>query len=302
MSLARRFAAVLAVLMVVSLSGDNTAARPAHDKAFWKAIADNKYAVPAGVSAAALIDELSGYLGSPDPELRDDIAYTTLVNWIYRDRIVPVGLRRRLVGEWTRNLSNGIGEQGTDTVFRRSFSALALGVLAILDNEAPYLEKPEFDALLTSALTYLRAERDTRGFDPAKGWIHSVAHTADLLKFLGRNRHLVPAQQKLILDGVAAKMDKVAGVLTHGEDERLARAVLSICARPDFDEAAFRAWVPALVPVRSAEPPTPAVLAAGQNRRNLAVSLYAVLSTDSRDLAGIRAAREIVLATLKKFM
>ena len=42
----------------------------AHDKEFWKQIAKNDYRVPAGASPAALLDELTNNLGSPDPELR----------------------------------------------------------------------------------------------------------------------------------------------------------------------------------------------------------------------------------------
>jgi hypothetical protein len=293
MMLFRGSVVLLSVLLAPPPQSSST-----HDKAFWRTVAANKFAVPAGESLPVLVAELSLYLGSPDPELRDDIGYSTLAAWIFRQKVVPVDQRRTLMAEWIGNLSSGIGERGTDTVFRRSFSALALGILAITDNEAPYLGKAEFDRLLAAALTYLRDERDTRGFDRSTGWMHSVAHTADLLKFLARSRHFQPAQQGTVLKAIVDKMGSVDGVLTHGEDERLARAVVSIAARSDFDEAAFRAWSTSLAP-RAAGPPTPASLAAAQNRRNLAVSLYAVLSTDPRPLSTIQTAREIVLVVLK---
>ncbi len=126
-------------------------------------------------------------------------------------------------------------------MLRRSFSALSLGVLAILDNEAPYLERDEFDGLLAAALEYLRNEKDVCSFDATMGWLHSVAHTADLLKFLARSRHLRVQQQGMVLSAITGKLRAVETVLVDGEDERLARAVLSIAARPDFDEAAFAA-------------------------------------------------------------
>jgi hypothetical protein len=273
-----------------------------HDKAFWTAIASNKFAVPAGSDVPALVRELSAQLGSTDPEWRDDIAYSTLASWIYRQRVVSVDLRQELMASWRGNLTRGVGESGTDAVFLRSFSALSLGILAILDNEAAYLDRAEFDALVDSALAYLRAERDVRGFDAAKGWIHSVAHTADLIKFLARSRHLRPEQQGRMLSAITDKLGQVETPLTHGEDERLARAVLSIAARPDFDEAGFKAWAPSMAPVRPAAAPTPAQLAANQNRRSFAIALFAVLSTDARDLATVASARAIVLATLKTFM
>ncbi|HET9372631.1 MAG TPA: DUF2785 domain-containing protein [Vicinamibacterales bacterium] len=276
--------------------------RATHDKAFWQSIAANKYAPPVGEPIEPLVRELSSLLGSPDPELRDDIAYSTLVSWIYRQKLVSVEQRRALVGEWIDNLSVGIGSTGSDDVLRRSFSALALGITAILDNEAPYLDRAEFDRMLQAALTYLAAEKDIRGFDAAKGWVHATAHTADLIKFLARSRYLEPARQKDVLTAISTRMGAVETVFTDGEDERLARAVLSIVARSDFDEAGFRAWVGTVGPVRPAGSPTRAEMARNQNRKNLVVALYAVLSTDARDLPGIRAARAIVLERMKTFM
>lgn len=270
-----------------------------HDKTFWQAIAANKFAPPAGVSLPALLDELTTFLGSTDPELRDDIGYTTLAQWIYRLRIVPVDERRRLIGAWTANLTRGIGEQGTPAVLRRSFSALALGPLAILDNDAPYLDREEFDRLLAATLAYLRDERDVRGFDPALGWMHSVAHTGDLLKFLARSRHLRVEQQAAILGGISAKFQSTGTVFIDGEDERVARAVLSIAARDDFDAVAFEAWVKTLSPPKRAAAPTVADRAADQNVTHLVVSLFAVVSADPRPLPQLDRARAILLARLK---
>ena len=72
-----------------------------HDRAFWHSIQNNHYAVPEGESAVALAHEVSGYLGSPDPELRDDIAYSILDVWIVRR---PQLSREELIpflDEWT---------------------------------------------------------------------------------------------------------------------------------------------------------------------------------------------------------
>ena len=269
-----------------------------HPKEFWRDLVNKKSPPPPEAQLPAMLSELSGYLGSTDPELRDDIGYTVLSSWIYRQKIVPVELRRTLMNEWIGNLSKGIGDRNDDSVFRRSFSALALGILAILDNEAAYLERPEFERLLTAALTYLRNERDVRGFDAQKGWMHSAAHTADLLRFLARSRHLQVPEQSAILAAISEKISVVDQVFTHGEDERLARVAHSLATRPDFDEAGFTRWVN-LVATRAAAAPTPASLVAGQNRRHLLVSLYAVLAMDPRDLPSLQTARSIVLAAIK---
>jgi hypothetical protein len=273
-----------------------------HDKEYWRAIIADDFAPPAEVPIASLVNELSGYLSSTDPDLRDGIAYSILTQWLYVKKVVPPDLRRDLIDNWTANLRQGIGESDTDSVLKRSFSALMLSVTAALDNEAPYLERQEFDSLLQAALRYLHDEQDTRGFEPTQGWLHSVAHTADLLKFLGRSRHLSVSEQTAVLNAISDKMSRVDHVLVHGEDERLARVVLSIAARPDVDMQALQVFLAVLKPVRSAEGPSLQSLAANQNRKNLAVSLFALLNTDSRDFESLRTTREEVLGLLRTMM
>src|SRR6187399_3177917 len=93
-------AAVLGMSLLVSAGPSS---RSTHDKTFWRALAQNGFVPPSGEPLPGLVAELSGYLGSSDPELRDDIAYSTLANWIYRQKIVPVELRRSLLNDWTGN-------------------------------------------------------------------------------------------------------------------------------------------------------------------------------------------------------
>jgi hypothetical protein len=57
-----------------------------YGKDFWQAVAKNDYKPPAGKSTAELSRPLSAMLGSPDPEMRDEIAYKTFFHWIYQER------------------------------------------------------------------------------------------------------------------------------------------------------------------------------------------------------------------------
>src|SRR5215472_6301077 len=136
-----------------------------HGREFWRAIAKNHYAIPAGQQAFPLAQELSGYLGSPDPELRDDLAYSMLAVWIIRQKKFSPEELTTLLVEWLANLQAGIGETGTDSIFKRSFSALCLSSLAERELKDPFLGEGHYRALLDAALTYLAGERDLRGFD-----------------------------------------------------------------------------------------------------------------------------------------
>jgi hypothetical protein len=289
----------VALVAILATLGSSVTAAPAHSVAFWKQIADNKYAVPAGSNLPELTAELTEMLASPDPELRDDIAYSTLAAWIYQTRVLEGETLGTLVTSLLGNLIAGIGETGTDRIFRRSFSALTLGAVIARDNAASVLTEVEFHRIERAAFAYLRDERDLRGYDPERGWMHSAAHTADLLKFIGRSRFLAADGQTRLLDAIREKLQNAPTVFTHGEDERFARAVLSIVNRTDFDAAAFTEWAARMKPARLGEKPTVADLSRLQNSKNLLAKLDVLLDGIAQPSEAVRSAHESVRAAVK---
>ncbi len=279
-------------------------AEPVHGKEYWQAIVTNKFAAPAaGTKPAALVPELLALLGSPDGELRDELAISILQTWIYKRVLTPEEVRP-LMAKLLANLREGVGQPESDTVFLRSFSALTLAAVIARDNEeAPFLTVEEFRALLEGALGYLEAERDLRGFDPQKSWIHSVAHTADFLKFLARSRHLTPAGQTRILESLLSKLRRVPDVFANGEDERLARVVISIARRADLDREALRVWIQGVLgEAKVPEKPEVEKLHRNANARHLLTSLWSEFSTDERPSEGAEFTRGIVREALKTIM
>jgi len=76
MSMRVRVSLVLAVAFAASSVG----AAPTHNLEFWRGLVRDHYKVPAGSDVPALSDELVDMLASPDPEQRDEIAYSTLAS------------------------------------------------------------------------------------------------------------------------------------------------------------------------------------------------------------------------------
>ncbi|HWC16680.1 MAG TPA: DUF2785 domain-containing protein [Terriglobales bacterium] len=296
------FASLLCVFS--SLSAASAQDKIAHDKEFWKQIARNDYRVPAGESAASLIDELTQNLGSPDPELRDDLAYDISAAWIYKDGLLSGDELRSLIQKCENNLLSGIGEMGTDSVLLRSFSALELSLIAAFDNKKPFMSDADFEQLLTSALNYMNAERDLRGYDREKGWMHATAHTADLLKFLGRNSHLRAADQSRILDTISTKLRQSGQTFVFGENGRMAMAVMSLIRRSDFEQQAFASWLARFVAQGNAlwksRQLNVAEFASVQNANDLLRGLLVQLDLSEQPDAMTQAARRSVLDSLKQ--
>jgi hypothetical protein len=166
-----------------------------------------------------------------------------LAIWINRQKkFLPEELVT-LLEEWQANLGAGIGETRTDSIFKRSFSALCLSTLAERDLKDPFLGEGRFRALLNAALTYLGDERDLRGFDAKKGWIHATAHTADLLAALAENKLFTKQDQERVLNAIQKRLETANEIFSYGEQDRLANVAAVIVSREDFDSAGWSSWV-----------------------------------------------------------
>ena len=213
-----------------------------HDKAFWIALRADHFKVPQAASVLPLALEATELLGSTDSELRDGVGYEALVTWIYQDQRLDAGELDRLREKLSPNAKSGLGDSDNDGLFLRSFSILALSVLAAEDLKRPFLDSQRFDALVDLGIEELQRERDLRGYVSGKGWGHATAHAADLLKFLSRSQRLKPDQQARIVNAIAGRLQSAGQVFVWGEDARLAAALTSLAKRRDADPAPFVAW------------------------------------------------------------
>jgi hypothetical protein len=238
---ASRLAATLAVAAIAG-AGNAAGGTPTHDQAFWTGLRAQQFHVPAGEPVLPLALEATRLLGATDPAIRDSIGYEALATWIYEERRLDGGELGRLRAVLVANARDGLGEPAGDGLFLRSFSTLALALIAADDLRNPSLDQSGFDELLELGLDALARERDLRGWVPGKGWGHATAHAADLLKFLGRSPRLRPAQQTRIVAAIATRLGSAGQVFVWGEDGRLAAALAALARRADADPAPFEAW------------------------------------------------------------
>jgi hypothetical protein len=226
------------IVFAISLSAQT------HDKSFWQAIAKNKYTVPDHESADELSHQLSALLASPDPELRDELAYSILTTWIYKKNSpITTPTLISLTDEWRANLKIGIGGSGNNSVLKRSFSALVLSAMAAREAQLPFMGAERYHQLVSDANTYLVSERDLRGYDPILHWIHATAHTADLLAALADSPLLTPQEAADMLDAIDQRLNTATEIYIQGEQDRLAAAVVAIIHRKDFDQSTFGPWL-----------------------------------------------------------
>ena len=212
------------------------------DEAFWRSIRENGYAFPAGRDILALTEDLCLLLGSPDPVLRDELAYSILATWVSEGRYSSRALRE-LGTRMVANLQHGLGDRDSDSVFLRAFSVLILGEIIAVDTQNPQLEQSLLQAWRSEALQYLSAEVDERGIVPKRGWAHAAAHTADCLGAFASHPSTDKKGLQELLSGIAHRVLRHgAQVFIHDEDERLAFACLAVFQRSLLSPADIDSW------------------------------------------------------------
>ncbi len=215
------------------------------------AIVNGAFRCPEGRSVADVTREVLPYLGSTDSRLREG-TLELLCHWGEASQYSDAELR--VIGNaMAANLSVGLGESGTTSVFLRSFSALILEMVihvddlhaigAVADRE-PFLSRKQVLDWFELALAGFVGESDLRGFADGQGWAHAIAHKADLLGELARGRHLDAAFLERILTAIAEKLVRPAEVaLLFEEDNRLARAVVNVLLRNEVGATFLHAWI-----------------------------------------------------------
>lgn len=209
---------------------------------FWDQVRATGLEVPTDRPLDELTTELTIMLGSTDPGRRDDTAYHVLATWISRG--VYDELLTGLGDGMSAGLEVGLGENGTDTVFRRSFSALILAECLDRNNTIDTLPASTVLDWGDRLANWFVRELDLRGYVANKGWAHSVAHGADALGVLSCSHLLATPELTVLLDVIA---DRVLAPtdqrLTHGEPDRLAMATVSTLRRDLVPLGVLEAWV-----------------------------------------------------------
>ncbi|HET7142557.1 MAG TPA: DUF2785 domain-containing protein, partial [Anaerolineales bacterium] len=198
------------------------------------------------------------------------------------------------------NLDTGIGETENDSIFLRTFSILFLAEIIHNDNKKPTLDKEEVTSILEKSLWYVTAEMDPRGYIPVKGWAHALAHAADLLRVLGKNKHLEEKDLLKILNTISAKfIGSINYIYIHGEDERLASAVMQALRRGLLSIEKVETWSKSFIDhdwkgAYTDEKQNRAF----QNTRNLLRSIYLELIKDEVKINEQDSLEKIFLDTL----
>lgn len=172
-----------------------------------------------------LVKKMLPYIGHSNPVIRDEIIYECLAHstdYLRSDEI------KKLVKIYLSEdyLFYDIGNQFPHSVLKRTFTLLQLAVILYLHNEKSVLNTSIVQDIAEAMVRYLKEEKILKGYDEVVGWMHSVAHSADVLGRLFQSKDLTKETQEELLDMLVYKFQQNHYVFIDGEEERIVGAIL----------------------------------------------------------------------------
>ncbi|MEQ6900075.1 DUF2785 domain-containing protein [Nocardioides sp. YIM 152588] len=208
----------------------------------WRRLRAADYPVPADAPLSDLTADLTELLGHPDPELRADVALPALQAWIrrgvYDDLLVGLG------DGIATGLTKGLGESGTDSVFRRVGSATVLAACVARDARRPLLPGGKVLDWADRIATWFLSERDLRGHVPGRGWAQSLCHGADAIGVVAASPHCGRAELSVLLEVIGERVTApTAAAWSTDEADHLAAATLRLLRRDLVPLDQVEMWV-----------------------------------------------------------
>ncbi len=216
--------------------------------AFWEQVVASGFAVPDGRPLDELTAELATMLGSPDPRLREELATETLTAWIRSGTYdeLMVGLADGMAA----GLVVGLGEDGTDTVFRRAASACLLGAcLRRVAELGPAYAEPTLrwgDELVS----WFVRERDLRDHVRGKGRAAALTHGAGAVAALAAAPSMGELELVAVLDVLGDRVTAQTPYLwDHRHADQVAAAAMAVLRRDRVETEIVEGWLERLADV-----------------------------------------------------
>lgn len=236
------FAALVLTLLASPALARERCPPAGYDRAELQALKAVEFAIADDAARNAFARALTACLASPDPFLRDQIAFEGLSHML-RARQLSVNMQTDLINDVLPRL-----ESNDRRGFERPFAALVLSELVRAERLNPHFTDGMREVVFERSLAYFRSVRDYRGFDEREGWRHGVAHGADLMLQLAVSESTTRQQLLRIREAIGEQVSPIGHFYIYGESERLARPILFMARRGLIAEEEWTPWFARLAP------------------------------------------------------
>ena len=234
------------------------------------------------VNKLELTYELISNIGDVDPYLRDDVIYPCLGHLLHDshlDKLDLIKITELLISKdyLTYDMEN-LFENST---LKRTFTALQIVILLYVHNRDNIFSKDTIKSIFNNVLNYYINETDLRGYDEKIGWIHSVAHSADMFAQLVKCKELNRIEFEDMMNAISLKFRVNSYTYVSDEDERTVTAIYSLLEREIMTVEFMVEWVNQIGNYQRPKK-YPEVYRINSNVKNLLRSLYFRLLNDDK--------------------
>ena len=191
---------------------------------------------------------LLDHLGDPNPEIRDDLVFTSFARGIQEELFSQEQFHFIVEAVLSDGgLDKEIDKTGTSTL-ERSFKALIYANLLSADaNQQSIfyqgLKEEIRNALLNQGLHYFSKEKDTTGFSSQYGWVHAFAHGSDLLTEVVCHPDFSKNRVHEVFDILDQLFKRISIRFIDDEDWRLARVIYEHILQGKLEQEQVASWI-----------------------------------------------------------
>ncbi|MGH4123783.1 MAG: DUF2785 domain-containing protein [Clostridium sp.] len=118
-----------------------------------------------------------------------------------------------------------MGQENDDSILKRSFSILLVNPILCVHLDENFLDKDMIMKTKDCLIKYFNEEKDLRGYDCDKGWIHALAHVADGIDLLINCEGITEDTCKEVMLSIENRLCEGKEFLSAEEDERLVNII-----------------------------------------------------------------------------
>ena len=190
------------------------------------------------------------HLGDPNPDIRDELVFTSLARGIQEELFTQEQFQfiaARIVSD--DGLDKEIDKTETSTLERSFWALIYANLLSADGNEHSFyqvLQTNIRNTMLDQGLHYLEKEEDTTDFSSQYGWVHAFAHGADLLTEVVCHTDFPKNRVHEVFDILGQLFKKISIRFTDDEDWRLARVIYEPILQGKLEQEQVASWIKAV--------------------------------------------------------
>lgn len=191
-------------------------------------------------------------IGHPDAELRDETIYALFGEAFYQNAFSleqVTSLYQEVMKRQLLFYHSNQEEMSYELV--RSFSSLLLALIVFYDNNDDSIYQGVLDdetrnQIFRDAIKHISQEPNAHGYLKEFGWVHSIAHAAELLLRVVQHSMYPQSLNKDLLAALTSCFTKQKQLFSDAEEKRIGLVLTSMIKHNKLSLKAFEEWLDAL--------------------------------------------------------